>query len=117
MLHPSSTLFTPVSFHCWQGASNWPMLWTLNLTWALLKELSLCHSSFSLAWLALLSQAAWPLVRKFSITLFDDGLPSQFGYDPNCNADAISRLMRVGWQLEELTFSIPTVFPSMRYRI
>jgi len=41
-------------------------------------------------------------VRKLSITLFDTGYPSRFGYDPNRNADAISRLMRVGWQLEEL---------------
>lgn len=70
--------------------------------WPLLKELNLGHNLFSLAWLPLLSQAAWPLVRKFSITVFDNGLPSRSGYNHNHNADAISRLMRVGWHLEEL---------------
>ncbi len=72
--------------------------------WPLLKELSLCDNCFSLAWLLLLSQAAWPLVRKLSVTLFSDCHSSVFGYvyDPSFTADAISRLMTVDWQLEEL---------------
>jgi len=102
--------------HLIQG--DWPLLESLILNsvdidaqgisvlikgnWPLLKELSLCDNLFSLAWLPLLSQAAWPLVRKFFITLFYDHRCSRFGYDPNQTADAISRLMRVDWQLEEL---------------
>ena len=102
--------------HLVQG--DWPLLECLILNmvdidaqgisvlikgnWPLLKELSLCDNCFSLAWFPLLSQAAWPLVRKFSITLFDDSHSPRFGYDPNRTADAISRLMRVDWQLEEL---------------
>ena len=92
--------------HLVQG--DWPLLECLILdmvnigalgisvlikgSWPLLKELSMCHNDFFSAWLPLLAKAAWPLVRKFSTTLW--GL--------KCNADAISRLMSVGWRLEEL---------------
>ncbi len=80
--------------------------------WPLLNELSMCDNRFTLAWLPLLSQAAaaWPLVTKLSITLSD----FQIDIHIDCNADAISRLMSVGWQLEEIVL-LDTMSSSSGY--